>query len=189
MRKHSQGKIFSPIINFLTQGGRMSHQVNFKGFFGWGLVAVFASLWVLAVAGPASADPDFHKGKLRIKITCDSGVDATKSKLRTEITGFQITPLPFPKFDLTVTLEGFPSSFIGSGVAVTKNDRVAEFHAQVANSNNQQLFFRGKFIVDPETEDPDVKKTNGQVLGFDFDNECIYAGKFKTRTDPDPVIP
>ena len=144
----------------------MSHQGNFKGFFGWGLVAVFASLWVLGVTGPASADTDFHKGKFRVKLTCDSGVDATKSKLRTEITEFQIDPLPFPKFDLKVTLDGFPSSFTGSGVAVTKNLRVAEFHAQVVNLDNQQLFFRGKFIVDPETNDPDVKKTNGQCNSF-----------------------
>jgi hypothetical protein len=167
----------------------MLYPFNLKRLFLGIPVAVLIGILVLGMAGPASADTDFHKGKFRVKLTCDSGVDSTKSKLKADILEFQIDPLPFPAFDLKVTLDGFPSSFTGSGVAVTKNHRVAEFHAQVTNLNNQQLFFRGKFIVDPNTDDPDVKKANGMVLGFDLGNDCIYVGKFKTKTDPNPIIP
>jgi hypothetical protein len=142
---------------------------------------------VLGAAAPASAENIYHKGRLHAKQTCDDGAEVNHDKLKAKITGFKIAPLPFPSFDLTVDIDGF-SQLTGSGVVATKNQRVAEFHAEVSNADDQQFYFTGKAIVDHKSEDRNVIKTEGKIFGIDHGSKCIYVGKFRTKTDPHPII-
>jgi hypothetical protein len=152
------------------------------------LITVFSSMLVLGVAVTASADPDLHAGSLKGKQTCDNGVTVTKEKVKTDGISVQIDPNPFPEFDLTVSIAGtgtgFDGPFSGSGVAVPKNKKVAEFHAEVSHTNGQQLYLTGKFIVDPKTSDPDVVKTTSKVFGIDPVNQCVLVGTLKTKISP-----
>lgn len=160
----------------------MLHQVNIKGFLRWARVTVFASLLILGVAATAGAD-SFHSGKTKAKETCDNGTEVTQGKINPKISSLTIVPLPFPSFDLTVNIVGF-AQFTGSGVVIAKNDKVSEFHAELSNADNQHIFLTGKALVDPNSPDPDVVKTNGKMFGLDHNTDCIFVGKFKTKADP-----
>jgi hypothetical protein len=160
-----------------------------KRLFQLSLITVVVGLWLLGVAVTASADPDSHFGSLKGKQTCDDGTTVTKEKVTTvTFISVQIDPTPFPNFDLTVSIAGtgtgFDGPFSGAGVAVTKNKKIAGFHAEVSQISGQQLYLIGKFIVDPKTSDPDVVKTISKVFGIDPNNKCIFVGKLKTTIAP-----
>jgi hypothetical protein len=164
----------------------MFHPANTKKLFTGAMITIFASLLILGVAGPATAD-SLHSGKIRAKITCDNGITVTKNKLRANITLFEIKPLPFPKFNLTVSIEKLGLSFPGSGVVIIKKRRAADFQAEVVDPTGFKLYFAGKFIVDRDTPEPEVIQAKGHVFGINETTDCILVGKFRTKADPAPI--
>ena len=162
----------------------MLQQMNVKGFLGWVSITVFASLMVMGAAATASADSD-HTGKMKAMETCENGEGVvTKNIVEVDITAFKIIPGPFPGFNLEVTfkdIDKFPNIFTGSGVAVTKNSKVKEFHAQVTDNGDFNIHLTGKLQVDHKVEGGDVLRTNGKLYAVHLNSVCIWAGKFKTK--------
>jgi hypothetical protein len=163
----------------------MCHPANTQKLFTGVMITVFAGVLFLGVADPASAD-SFHSGKLKGKTTCDNGLGVTKDKLKAKITQFEIQTSFFPNFNLIVEINQSAkiSNYSGSGVAMIKKRRVANFQAEVVDPTGFKLYFTGKFIVDRDTPGPEVIKASGHVFGFNEDEPCILVGKFKTKADP-----
>jgi hypothetical protein len=163
----------------------MCHPANTKKLLTGVMITVFAGMLILGVADPASAD-SLHSGKIKGKTTCDNGLGVIKDRLKANITQFEIQTSFFPNFNLIVEINqsGKISNYSGSGVAMIKKKRAADFQAEVVDPTGFKLYFTGKFIVDRDTPGPEVIKSNGRVFGFNEDEPCILVGKFKTKADP-----
>jgi PKD repeat protein len=159
----------------------MALHTNKKNWHQLALRIVFFSLFILGIAGPSSADPNDNAGTIKGIRTCHDEIKSTKEKIKGGFSAFKIIP-NFPNFTLITVMDadGIGGVYVGSGVTVTKNKKVSEFHAKLGMNDEQKIYFTGKFTLDPTADDPVVLKAKGNMFGIDRTGNCLFTGKFKS---------